>query len=75
MNIRLFLRCQNQIGLLAAIAILNGDPYEVDGWLYFSVYGVACGWGINTLPPLLYNFDDDKEFHAFEDLLLELLPH
>jgi hypothetical protein len=75
MSVRLFLRCQTQIGLQGAIAILNGDPHEIDGWLCFSIYGVSCAWGINSNPVLLQNCDDDQNFQTFEDLLLELLPH
>ena len=70
--------CEAQLGRDAAIAIAQGSPKQIDGYVYFWINGIECSWGIDTDPVLLQVTETDQEFDNFADLLdaiAEILPH
>jgi hypothetical protein len=70
--------CELQLGRDAAIAIAQGGPKEIDGYIVFWINGIECSWGIDTNPVLLQVTETDQEFDNFIDLLdaiTEILPH
>lgn len=70
--------CETQLGRDAAIAIAQGSPKQIDGYIYFWINGIECAWGIDTDSVLLQITETDQEFDNFTDLLdaiAEILPH
>lgn len=68
MNVDLFLKCESQIGVSAAIAILNGEPVVMAGWVLFLLNGCDCAWEIDTSPPNLLNQSTDRQHQDFYSL-------
>ena len=69
--------CELQLGRDAAIAIAQGSPEQIDGYIVFWINGIECSWGIDTDPVLLQVTETNQEFDNFVDLLdaiAEILP-
>ena len=73
MSVDLFLKCQSQIGLQAAIAILNSDSVvmEKSGWVLFVLNENDCAWAIDSNPPLLVNQSTDRRHNNYQTLRME----
>jgi hypothetical protein len=73
MNIPLFLKCQSQIGLQGAIAILNSESFvmEKSGWVLFNLNENDCAWAIDSNPPLLVNQSTDRRHTNYQTLRME----
>lgn len=71
MSIELFLKCQSQIGLQGAIAILNNDSVVMKDWVLFVLNGNDCAWAIDSNPPLLVNQSTDRRHSDYQTLRIE----
>ena len=71
MNVSLFLKCQAQIGLQGAIAILNSDSVVMKDWVLFVLNENDCAWAINSNPPLLVNQSTDRRHTNYQTLRME----
>lgn len=56
------------IGIRATEAIVSGFIEYDEGYVYFSIKGIECRYGLWTSPPLWEICETSQEFTSFEDL-------